>query len=101
MFPLDRSKRVFTGLCAGLEAGAMFGTGVGTPRTRTRARPWVAGASGARLRWWAHPRVAIGVHGDVAASFTRPAFALEGFGFVTRARRLSARVRLFAEVRLW
>jgi len=99
--PLGGSDRATLGLCVGFEAGAMIGTGVGTPRTRAAAQPWLAIPGGARVRWWVRPRIALGGQAEVAYSLTRPAFVLDGFGVGFRASPLAARARLFAELRLW
>ena len=42
----------------------MFGTGVGTPITRTAAQPWVAGLVGPSVIWTPHRRVHLGVAVD-------------------------------------
>jgi hypothetical protein len=88
-------------LCAGLEAGAIVGTGVGTPITRTAAQPWLAALVGPSLTWSPRGRLDLGAAVDIAASLTRPAFSLAGYDTTFRAAATSVRLRIFLAVQLW
>lgn len=93
-------RRGYVALCLGVEAGAMFGTGVGTPITRTAAQPWVAGLVGPSVIWTPHRRVHLGVAVDVAVGATRPAFVLDGYPFSFRAAATAVRFRIVLSFRV-
>lgn len=94
-------RRGRVSLCLGLEAGAIVGTGVGTPVTRTAAQPWLAALVGPGLTWSPSARLNLGTAVDIAASLTRPAFTLAGYDVAYRAPATSVRLRIFLGVQLW
>ncbi len=94
-------RRTRLSLCLGVEAGALVGTGVGTPVTRTAVQPWLAALVGPSLTWSPRTRLNLGASVDVAASLTRPAFSLAGYDTVFRAAATSVRLRMFLAVQLW
>ena len=93
-------RRGHLSLCAGIEAGAMIGTGSGTPVTRTILQPWLAALIGPSLTWSPHRRLRAGAAIDLAASLTRPAFVLDGYALGFRAAATTVRLRIFFAVRL-
>jgi len=97
----SRRRRTRLSLCLGVEAGALVGTGLGTPVTRTAVQPWVAALVGPSLTWSPRARLNLGAAVDVAASLTRPAFSLAGYDTVFRAAATSVRLRIFLAVQLW
>ncbi len=99
--PLGPKERASVGFCIGVEAGAMVGSGVGTPRTRTRAQPWLGVGSEARVRWWIRDRVTVGASCAFVPSVLRPAFVLDGFDVDYRASRFALRAGVFGELVLW
>jgi hypothetical protein len=71
-------RRVEFPICAGLEAGALRGRGVGsTPAPREGALPWVAVVLGPSLRWGLRERLAIGLDLELLASVVRGGFTID------------------------
>lgn len=97
----DGRARGRGGLCAEVEVGAMFGTGVGAPTNRTGARPWVALGLAPVLGWFPNPRISVGLQLDLLLGVVRPAFALEGLDPLVRADALGVRLHTTLYIRLF
>ena len=93
-------RRGHLSLCAGVEGGAMIGTGFGTPVTRTVVQPWLAALIGPSLTWSPHRRLRVGAAVDLAASLTRPSFILDGYALGFRAAATTVRLRMVFALRL-
>jgi hypothetical protein len=88
-------------LCAAFAAGAMFGTGIGTPSDVTRARPWVATGVAPTLAWLPHPRISLTFAVDLLVSVVRPAFELEDLEPLVRAAPFGVRMHTTIYLRLF
>lgn len=84
-------------MCAGLEAGAVIGRGVGVDAPRRDQVLWAAALLGPGLVVRAHPRLGIVLDGHVAFPLGRPTFTLDPVGTVWRAG-IGGRVLLGVEV---
>jgi hypothetical protein len=85
-------------MCAGLEVGAVLGRGVGVDNPRRDRVLWGAAVFGPGLVVRAHPRLGIVLDGHVAVPLGRPAFVLDPYGTVWRAR-IGGRV--LAGIEVW
>jgi hypothetical protein len=66
--------RVVIPLCGGIEGGAVLGSGVGVPDTRSPVGVWIGGLASATALVRVHPRVALMGGAELLVSLRRPAF---------------------------
>ncbi len=68
------TDRIAVPVCAGAEAGALAGVGVGAFRTRRGTEPWVSLRLDAGVRAALSERLEVGLEAQGAAALLRPAF---------------------------
>lgn len=86
-------------ICAGVEAGALIGEGVGFPTVGTGAIPWVAVDLALGIVWNPVPRFALGLTAEPWVALTRQRFRIEGEGVLWRPLPLGFRALGGFEVR--
>lgn len=84
--------------CAGMEAGAMPGTGVGVSSPSSGWVPWVAPQLGALGLWNLSPWISLSASVEALFPLVREAFAIEGVGEIYRTRPATGRGLLGVEV---
>lgn len=87
-------------LCGGIEAGAIYGRGVGIAAPRTERVPWVAASTGPRVMWVIRRRWLLIAGADLVVPLARYRFQVEGLGVVHRVGPVGGRFRLGLGVRL-
>lgn len=93
-------NRVELPLCAGVELGDLRALGTGLEQPATVDALWVALTGGARPRWVATPRLAVGGALDLVAPLRRHRFATAEAGPVHEVAPIGARLGLHLELRL-
>lgn len=85
-------------LCAGLEAGAWRGEGLGLDSATTASRPWLALSAGAGLRYPRHSVIAVFAGVDGLLGLLRPIFGVRNLPALYRPARLAVRGSFGVEV---
>jgi hypothetical protein len=79
---LPIQERLELGPCAGLEAGALGGEGIGVSRPRSGSMGWLAGWGGGTAGYRIQSRLALELHAAAVARIGRSEFVLDELGSV-------------------
>jgi hypothetical protein len=94
-----RAAKLEFPLCAGLEAGAMLGAGVGLEPNRDAARGWLAVNISPGLTWNPIPPLAVGLSVEPFIPLLRLPFEIDGVGVVWRPLGVGVRALAGIEAR--
>jgi hypothetical protein len=92
--------RIEVPLCAGFDAGAMWGRGFGLAQAKQAVAPWGAFVLGTGLAIVLHRRVALRIDAEGVVSLRRPRFVVEDRGALHRPAPVGARAGAALELRL-
>lgn len=78
--------------CAGFEAGATFGRGIGLDAPQSFALPWVAVTLGQELAWTSRRRIGLWIGVDAMLHLVRPQLRVRDLGLTAQVRRVGVRI---------